>query len=537
MIAPCDFKLDDFTDGLPPHLKKSLQIEDLHGSVLIDNLILLRIADLSEIQIILKERYQCRFTWLNIDPTPPELAEFSAKYGVLFQREQGFMVVYIPLGQDLDDAELQIDIPNYKLAYVFISDCNYRIIKMGISTPDISRLELTADLADFRPLLILRRIVYDCSQQAGTDIHFESAFKNGPTHDIYYKIQGDKVPSSFKLDKDLTYKVLLTAISKLSSASAADLNSNMGITTNIPDIYQDDGVDLRLTAMTVSAGLYCDIAVQTTRTTTMTVDELGFPKADVSAIREIAKRRTGLTLITGAVRTGKNTTVLAIANELQKLPIQIVEYSNPVEVRMGYAQKDYHGDINILQNCLRLAKKQDIDIAILNEIPDAGVAFAVRDLVNSSIGVITTMHINRVWHAPNKLHEFFGKDYKTIISQLNAVVNQKLFKVWQAPGLQKRILQPTQGDLEKFAYKWGVRQYFVPTDISKVTYRIQPLAEIIILTDEERTAMLNFDELSRSEQMLKSHVEKAKGTLECKLADFINQGLCSLDQMEKLKTE
>ncbi|WP_353889454.1 ATPase, T2SS/T4P/T4SS family [Bacteroides acidifaciens] len=78
----------------------------------------------------------------------------------------------------------------------------------------------------------------------------------------------------------------------------------------------------------------------------MTVDELGFPKADVSAIREIAKRRTGLTLITGAVRTGKNTTVLAIANELQKLPIQIVEYSNPVEVRMGYAQKDYHGDIN-----------------------------------------------------------------------------------------------------------------------------------------------------------------------------------------------
>lgn len=536
MITPIDFRLEDFTGRLAMELKKSLEMEDLHGSALIDNLILLQILEKEDVQEILREKYRCNFTWLNIDPTPPELRELADKYEIFIQREQGVMYVYVPLGAQLDNAALQIDIPDYKIMYVFIADANYREIRYSLPTN-----ELSPEIADFRPLLLLRKIVYECQSQGSTDIHFESYFssddKSEKIHTISFKVNREKVKSGFDLDWDLTYKVIQATIAKLSPASAADLDSERGITTSVHDLYGDGNTDLRITCSKVNAGLYANMAVQNVKTTTMTIDQLGFPKDDVEALREIAQRRTGLTLVTGAVRTGKNTTILAMANELQKLPIQMIEYSNPVEVRMSYPQIDYHGSIEVLKDQLRLAKKQDLDIAIINEIPDADVAFAVRDLVNSAIGVITTMHVSRVWHTPDKLNEFYGKDYKTIISQLNAIINQKLFRVWKAQNLQKRILQPTQGDLEKFAYKWGVRQYFVPTDMKKVKYGIQPLAEIIILSDEERTAMLNFDELARAQQMLKSHVEKAHANLEYKLADFINQGRCPLEEMRVLKSE
>ena len=530
MIRPVDFSLSDFFPDDGSRKYKALALEDLHGSALLDNLILLRFVELEDIQDILRKKYGLVFAWLSFNPTPPELKEIADHYGVYLQRDTKQMIIYIRLGEQLDDAALQVDIPNYKFRYVFIADCNYNIIESGLSTDVIS-----SKLADFRPLLVLRRLIIDCDERGGTDIHFRSSYINKiPQHKIYYRIKRELVDSDFLIDFEMMQRLSQSAISKLSSASASDLDSMAGVTTDIPDLFGDGEVDLRVTGMRVSAGLFVEMAIQTTTTTTMTVDELGFPKSDVEVIRGIAKRRTGLTLVTGEMRSGKNTTIFAMLNEIIDQPINIIEYSNPIEVRMGFAQINYHGDIDYLKNLLRMAKKQDIDIAVLNEIPNSDVAFAVRDLVNSAIGVITTTHVDRVWHVPNKLNEFFGKDYKTIISQLNAVINHKMFRKWSAPQFQKRTLQQGPGDFEKFAYRCGVRQYFVPTDARKVKYSLQPLTEILVVTDEQKTAMLNFEELWRAEQMIKMHIEKQHGTIENKLAAYVNAGICSLDEMRRI---
>ena len=530
MIKPIDFQLSDFFPDDGSRDYKALALEDLHGSALLDNLILLRFVDLSDIQDILRQKYGMMFAWLNINPTPPELRKIADTYGVFLQREVKQMIVYVKLGSELNDAALQVDIPNYPFRYVFIADCNYRIVELGLTT-DI----LSFKLAKFRPLLVLRRLIIDCDRRGGTDIHFRSSYVNKiAQHKIYYRIKRELVSSDFLLDFDMMQQIAQSAISKLSSASASDLDSLAGVTTDIADLFGDGEVDLRVTGMRVSAGLFVEMAIQTTTTTAMKVSELGFPKDDVEVIRGIARRRTGLTLVTGEMRSGKNTTIFAMLNEIVDQPINIIEYSNPIETRMNFAQINYHGDIDYLKNLLRMAKKQDIDIAVLNEIPNSEVAFAVRDLVNSAIGVITTTHVDRVWHVPNKLHEFFGKDYKTIISQLNAVINHKMFRKWQAPNMQKRLLQQGPTDFEKFAYRCGVRQYFVPTDARQVRYSLQPLTEILVITDEQKTAMLNFEELWRAEQMLKMHIEKQHGTIENKLAQYINAGICSLDEMRRI---
>lgn len=100
--------------------------------------------------------------------------------------------------------------------------------------------------------------------------------------------------------------------------------------------------------------------------------------------------------------------------------------------------------------------------------------------------------------------------------------------------MQKRVLQPTIDDFSKFAYKCGVRQYFVPMDKSKVKYSLQPIVEIWVVTDEQKTAMLNFEEMWRAEQMIRLHFEKTHSTIENKLAQYINSGVCSLEELKSI---
>lgn len=530
MVSPIDFKVEDFVANLSSQMAFSLRSEDLHGSELIDNLILLRFLELDDIKKVLETKYRVPFVWLKIDPTPDELRGYADKYGVFLQRQKDIMICYLPLGTTLDNATLQVDIPNYRFRFICIADANYRLVKQGLSDFTISM-----QVANFRPLLVFRRLVIDCSELGGSDLHLKSVYIDKvPAHFIYYRIKREMIQSSFVIDFDMMQKVCKAVIGKLTSASAADLDSNMGVTTQIADLFRDGTVDVRCQCIRNDAGLMVTCAIQNVATTTLRVDQLGFPKGDVAVLREISRRRTGLTLVTGEMRSGKNTTIMAMINEICEEPINIVEYSNPIEVRMAHSQFDYRGNIDILLNHMKMAKKFDIDIAVLNEIPNAEVAFAVRDLVNSAIGVITTTHIDRIWHAPNKLNEFFGSDYKTIISQLNVIVNHKMFRRWSGPGMVKRVLQPDKSEFDKFAYRAGVRQHFLPPDASRVKYSLQPLCEILVITDEMKTAMLNFEELWRAEQMIRTHVEREHGTIENKLAAYINAGYCSLDEMRRI---
>lgn len=527
-----NFVVGDFIQDKQSKRYLMLDEEEVVGSDLIDNLIYLRFIDTYLIQKVIVEKYGIPFVWVRMDTTPPEFKEIAERYNIIISKAKT-LTVYVPLNVDLDRAALELDIPGYQIVYKYIANLNLRLIRTGMSIDTISNRVI-----NIRPKLLFRRLILDCIECGGTDIHFESRYiEKMPNHIIRYRIKRELKPSSFKLEWSVTQTMLQTVVAKLTTCSSQDLESAAGITTEVADLFGDATCEVRVTGCRVAAGYYIVMAIQTTTTTTMRVDQLGFPAQDVEKIRSLSKRRTGLTLVTGEMRSGKNTTIFAMLNEIINDPIRIIGYENPIENRMPFPQKDYKGDVEVLKNLMRLAKKEDLDIAMLNEIPNAEVAFAVRDLVNSAIGVITTTHIDRVWHVPYKLNEFFGKEYKTILSQLNAVINQKMFRRWEAPEsqpMQKRILSKEQGDFEMFCWKYGVRQYFQPEDAEKVTYRLQPLVEIIIFSDDMKSAMKNNDEIWRTEDIIRSHVEKCNGRIEHKLAEYINLGICSLDEMRRL---
>lgn len=531
MITSKNIVLDDFSEYLTEQQYISLKLENLTGSYLVDTLILLKFVDVKIVQLILQENYEMDFVWLDSDTTPERLKKIANMYGIILKvHEFQDLDVYIPLGTNVDNASLQIDIPQYRFSYHYIADCNYRHLRENVKlTP------LNFNLCDFRPLLLFRRLILDCLDCGGTDIHFVSTYeKKVPVHKIQYRIKRELVDSSFDIDYEVIQRVIQAVVSKLSTASASDLDSSQGVTTDIADLFGDGVCDLRMTGERVSAGMYIVVAIQTTTTTMLTISELGFPENDVFIIKDVAQRRTGLTLVTGEMRSGKNTTIFAMLNEICRLPIRIIEYSNPVENRMPFPQINYKGDIDVLKALLRLAKKEDLDIAVINEIPNSDVAFAVRDLVNSAIGVVTTTHIDRIWHVPNKLWEFFYNDYKSIISQLNAVINQKMFRKWKTAKLERHIFRPSDSGFDQFAWKWGLRQYYTPIEGYKVDFALQPLAEILVFTDDIKTKLLNLDEMWKAEQFLKNKVLEVNGTIEYKLCQYINKGICSLDELRKM---
>lgn len=532
MIKPREFLVEDFiSPETDIRAYNALKEEALSGSDLIDNLILLRFVEPRAVLNVLKEKYSMDFAWLNMDMTPAEFRPIADQHGVLIENGRS-LVVYVPLDATVDDATLHIDIPGKEIVFRYIAACNYKMVT-GRAPAQI----LSMQVANLRPLLVLRRMILQAIKEAATDIHLWSGFDENkqPFHKVSFRQVAGLVDAPYKIDLDMMRRIIQNTVSKLTAASAADIDSNRGVVTRVKDLFRDGSCDLRLVARRLEAGYFLEAAIQTVNTTSLTIDQLGFPKADAELIREFSKRRTGLNLVTGKMRSGKNTTIFAVLNEMVKEPISIIEYSNPIENHMPFKQIDYQGDIDFLTSLLKDAKKSDIDVAVINEIPDASVAFAVRDLVNSAVCVWTTTHINRVWHVPNKLREFFGNDYKTILSQLNVVINHRMFKRWSAPNMQKRILNKDQGEFELFAYQAGVRQYFVPLDASQVTYSYQPLCEIMVITDSIRTAMMNFDEIWKAEQMLELQMQQNRGKFENKVAEYINEGLMSLDQLKNCR--
>lgn len=527
-----ELDINDFKSVEDVRAINSIMEENITNSYLIDSLYLLRFTSFQEISNVFYNRYHENLVYLSADPTPLDMREEADYYGVFISKKK-VITIYVPLDIVLDKTIIETSpaFVGYHVEYKYIMACNATILRKGLD-PTI----LSTKLLDFRPLLVIRRLILDCIACGGTDIHFNSFYENKERcHKVQYRVSREIIDSGFHLDFELVHMAINKLIDRKSSTLPIDLETINGMTTDIPNIFNDETVDLRFTGSIVSAGLYVVIAIQQVTTTSKKIDELGFPKEDTAKLKEIAKKNEGLVLNTGPMRSGKNTTIFGILNEKIHMPIRIIEYSNPVEVRMPIPQINYKGDINALKSLMRMAKKQDLDYAVLNEIPNQEVAFAVRDLVNSAVGVITTTHLTRVWHLPYKLEELYGKDYKTIISQLLAVVNHRMFREQVADKLIAYDLTKDTATtaFSAFAYELGVRRYFEPAPNSKIHLRLQPLVEILIFNDEIRTQLLNNTMLSDSEQFLEKHIKKIGENLETKLVHGINMGQFNIRELEQ----
>lgn len=469
-----------------------------------------------------------------------EFLTIEGRYGILLDHIDSKSVKVIKsVFQTLDQTNLELDLKQFKeIEIVNITDVNFRELSEYGYRPK------------YDPMILFKRILIEVIKLNGTDLHFGVIHRNmRAEYPIQYRVNGDLYDLDlFTLDKELNHSIISTLVETKTSANSLDLSLPDGITANSSDILDNGNVELRIAANKVKDGLQCVIRIQEKKTFSYTIDSLGFSKEAQDFLMWLSKKRSGITLITGAIRTGKNTTAFALANEMIKYPIKMIDYSSPIEVLMPFNQVDYLADENNLLACVRLAKKQDVNVAFLNEIPSKEVAFAVKDLVNSSIHVITTIHMDRIWHLPYKLNEYYGDSYKDVISQINGVMNQKMFDV-MCPNCREVYPTSSISDLAKKAFleERGLQNVWVAKGCEKCISTVkhsghnktgsviganQPYVEFLRFDDKLKSRLLACDHAWQMEEIIKEVVRENKNTLEDTMFDGIQRGVLDYNTLD-----
>lgn len=401
----------------------------------------------------------------------------------------------------------------------------------------------------YDPMILFKRILLEVIKLGGTDLHFGVSHENmRPVYTVQYRRDTDLIDLNlFEITRELNQSIISRLVETKTSANSLDLSLADGVTANSSDILGNGNIELRIAANTVKDGLQAVIRIQERKTFSFNIESLGFSKSAQNFLLWLSKKRSGITLITGAIRTGKNTTAFALAREMCKYPVKIIDYSSPIEVLMPFNQVDYLADESRLLACVRLAKKQDVNVAFLNEIPSKEVAFAVKDLVNSSIAVITTMHMDRIWHLPYKLNEYYGDSYKDVISQINGVINQKMFDV-ACPHCKKTFATSIIEDREKreFLEKRGLNFVQISTGCDKCSKKIngkldkvgsiigknQPYVEFLKFDDKLKSELLSCEFAWQMEEIIKNKVKENHDRLEDTMFEGIKNGVLNYNSLD-----
>ena len=411
---------------------------------------------------------------------------------------------------DVDRVTLNIALCNYDVEYAIVTKLNYRELR-GVPTESLYDSDLLS-----------KRIIIEAINQKATDIHFS----------VEHTSEGVQYPIYFRCNGLLHKSDLFT------------LNNSSGVTTNKSGLFKTHSLELRISANAVADGLRCVMRLQEKTTTSLQMNELGFDKEIQEVIEELAYHNSGITFITGAIRTGKNTTAFAIANGKVKENLSMISYDSPIEVLMPFPQVDYKDDPKKLLDCVRLAKKQDIDIAFLNEIPSKDVAFAVKDLVTSSIGVITTLHLNRIWDLPFRLYEYYGESYKDVIMQTNGVINQKMFGV-MCPSCRRlsKSSEVKQPFLRKALFSYKVDDVFVSEGCKDcydmrsdnkglIPGKNQPYAEALLFDEELKSQLVHCSTPWEMAAILKDTVYSRELNIERFMVRAIKAGKLPYDALQ-----
>lgn len=389
--------------------------------------------------------------------------------------------VFIGIHKLFSEAQLEVILPGKVTKIVYLLPANYEEIK------DASYITQRK----WNYYILFGRYINYCLENKASDLHIMTThIKKETKYPVLCRIGPDREECTlFSLDKILHRNLIKETIKERSSNQQAllDLDAGLGIVVSLSDVFNDGSIEVRMTVEKVTGGYYCVCRIQEIKTTAMALDDLGFDEKIVRILREVTERPSGLTVITGKIRTGKNTTMASIGADLVKRDSHpsLMSFDDPIEILGDYPQTDYRGEIDLLKAGIRLSKKLDLDYVMLNEIPNAETAFGVRDLVNSSIHTLTTWHMNRIWHLPHKLFEFYGESYRDLISQINLVCNQRLYKRQCSYCQQEihRAFYESDERIHNFFVKYGLVSSLVSQGCERCNFTGWAKGDVVVLPE------------------------------------------------------
>jgi general secretion pathway protein E len=225
------------------------------------------------------------------------------------------------------------------------------------------------------------------------------------------------------------------------------------------------------------------------------LDQLGFSKNILTALKTIAAKNQGLLLLTGPAGSGKSTTLAALLRYILKSfsGKSIVALEDPVEIRIeGVTQVQItpHGQMTF-PTALRSLLRQDPEVLMLGEIRDAETAKIAIEAGLTGHLLMSTMHSGTPAGAILRLLEMGIEPYQ-LTSSVSAVLNQRLVRK-----LCKRCKK--KNEKTGFFESAGCDECFNTGHKDRIL-----IAEIVQLDSQLRKAILAKADLDKLENVLES---------------------------------
>jgi twitching motility protein PilT len=176
-----------------------------------------------------------------------------------------------------------------------------------------------------------------------------------------------------------------------------------------------------------------DAVFRLIKTQVKTMDELGLPES----LKILTKYHNGLVLVTGAVGSGKSTTLAAMVEEINRdRHDHIITLEDPIEYLFTSAscqvtQREVHTHTMSFANALRGSLREDPDVIMVGEMRDLETISLAITASETGHLVLGTLHTGSAARTLDRLLDVFPIDQqsqiRTMVSEsLRGIISQQL---------------------------------------------------------------------------------------------------------------
>lgn len=251
-------------------------------------------------------------------------------------------------------------------------------------------------MAEENSLVRISEILEEARARGASDIHL------APGTQIMFRIDGDLVQMSEDRIKPFEIEELIKPM--LSSHQMEELEKN----GELDFAYSIAGFNRLRVNVFRQRGTYA-MALRLLSFEIPTPKELGVPDSVV----DLANRKRGLVLVTGATGSGKSTTLAALIGVIaQKYAKTIITLEDPIEYlhphnKSMVLQREIGYDSKTYANALRAALRQDPDVILVGEMRDLETISIAITAAETGHLVFSTLHTNSASAAIDRIIDVF----------------------------------------------------------------------------------------------------------------------------------
>jgi len=211
-----------------------------------------------------------------------------------------------------------------------------------------------------------------------------------------------------------------------------EMKETPGVTYRLSSMFMENS----RTKLNKGSGYCTTIRVLKADKPELSLKQLGYLQHDENKVQDLIKERSGVILATGETGSGKTTTIMSLANGIQKKyegGKKIMTLEDPVEYELrGVQQFTVHKDDDkgkklTFENGLSSILRQDPDVIVVGEVRTRQTAHDVFNLAHTGHLVLATMHSDTATGALSRLAEW-GISGALMNSCLKGIISQYLIR-------------------------------------------------------------------------------------------------------------